>query len=105
MTAWEDHLKSPGHKRRQHLVRLQEAIQESERNKHGIIVSETVLDFGLVDVGQMNNVAKKSVIIKTTVPNSCVLLERCQLASQKNANHRIHLSYFPSLSSARRASN
>ncbi|KAG8870410.1 hypothetical protein FRB97_009799 [Tulasnella sp. 331] len=47
------HLLTPGHKRKERFQAFKVALEESEKDKHGVVVAEERLDFGIVEMSTL----------------------------------------------------
>lgn len=81
---WPRHHLTPKHKDREQFVSFRSALDEAEKDKHGISVSGN-FDFGIVD----GPIAQSGVIIRSTIhnatPSSKVSLVSMTLASDKGS--------------------
>jgi helicase MOV-10 len=81
---WDEHIRGKYHNRVQRFIPLQQAIEESEKDKHGITV-DGVFDLGVIDVSEMNRAKSTRVTLRNNVPNSQVVILQCRITSKINA--------------------
>lgn len=63
------HLQSPKHLTAEKYVAYKATLEEAEKNKHGVTVSD-VLDFGIVSAADAQKGVNVQFVIQTTVPGS-----------------------------------
>jgi helicase MOV-10 len=82
--AWNQHLLSIGHQRKEAFTKYKAALDEAEKDKNGVSIQGT-FDFDFVDpaVGAMG--LQSTVAIKTSLPFSKSVLVEAKLASSQGA--------------------
>ena len=83
-TAWNRHLLSSKHQRKEAFTKYKAALDEAEKDKNGVSI-EGLFDFDFVDpaVGAMG--LQSTVTIKTSLPFSKSVLVEAKLASSQGA--------------------
>ena len=83
-TAWNQHLLSFKHKRKETFTKYKAALDEAEKDKNGVSV-EGIFDFDFVDpeVGVVG--LQSTLTIKTSLPFSKSVLVEAKLASSQGA--------------------
>jgi len=82
--AWNQHLLSFGHQRKETFAKYKAALDEAEKDKNGVSI-EGIFDFDFVDpaVGALG--LQSTVTIKTSLPFSKSVLVEAKLASSQGA--------------------
>lgn len=77
---WPSHPQSPGHRRKQGYTAFKTALEEAEKDKHGIVLSEG-LDFGIMENADAARGVLRTLTIESTVPSSRVTIKTVSLSS------------------------
>jgi helicase MOV-10 len=81
---WSHHQITPRHKARERFISFQTALDEAERDKHGVSVLGN-FDFGIVDRATAKSGITVRPTIKNTMPSSKVSIVSMTLASDKGS--------------------
>jgi helicase MOV-10 len=74
------HLQSPKHRMAEKYVAYKATLEEAEKNKHGVIVSD-VLDFGIIARADAHKSVSIPFVIQTVVPTSRITVDSFKLSS------------------------
>ncbi|KAG1741528.1 RNA helicase [Suillus paluster] len=77
---WDSHPRSFEHRRKAGYMAFKIALEEAEKDKHGILISEG-LDFGIVESADAARGVLRTLTIETTVPSSRVTIKKASLSS------------------------
>jgi helicase MOV-10 len=77
---WPLHDKSRNHIRKENFAVFKAALDEAEKNKHGVTVS-TNSDFGILEVTEATASVPKVLLVETTIPSSRIRIVDVKLAS------------------------
>jgi len=77
---WASHPQSLEHRRKEGYTAFKTALEEAEKDKHGVVLSEG-LDFGIVESADAARGVSRTLIIETTVPSSRVTIKKVSLSS------------------------
>ncbi|KAG0707889.1 RNA helicase [Suillus ampliporus] len=77
---WDSHPRSLEHRRKEGYTAFKTALEEAEKDKHGIVISEG-LDFGIVESADAAQGVSRTLTIETTVPSSRVTIKKVSLSS------------------------
>jgi helicase MOV-10 len=77
---WASHQKSSEHRRREGYTAFKTALEEAEKDKHGVVLSEG-LDFGIVESADAARGVSRTLTLESTVPSSRVIIKRVSLSS------------------------
>lgn len=77
---WASHPKSSEHRRKEGYTAFKTALEEAEKDKHGVVLSEG-LDFGIVESADAVQGVSHTLTIETTVPSSRVTIKNVSLSS------------------------
>lgn len=78
---WTGHSSNKVHKRRLVFSAVEAGLEEAAKDKHGVVVFPSELDFMVVSPGEATKGVSLSVDVKTTVPLSNVTLVEYKLSS------------------------
>jgi helicase MOV-10 len=81
---WEHHSQTLRHCAREKFTAYKAAVQETEKDKHGVSVSGD-MDFGIVELQEARDGVQVRGIIRTDVPTSKIELVDMKLASAHGA--------------------
>ncbi|KAF9457918.1 hypothetical protein BDZ94DRAFT_158082 [Collybia nuda] len=81
---WGKHNFTPYHKRQESYAVFKAALDEAERDKHGVVV-EGSFDFDIVDPATARNGLTLKLTIKAVIPQSRIALIQIQLESAKQS--------------------
>lgn len=84
-TVWAQHARSSGHKRKEKFVAYKATLEEAEKNKHGVIVSDG-LDFGIISPSNAQKGVSVHFTMETTVPTSRIRIIGAKLSSTSAKN-------------------
>ena len=70
---WSSHVRGVAHHNKERLSAYRTAIEEAQKNKHGVTVSEGI-DFGIVDVAEAQETVSVKFTMETTVPTSRIVI-------------------------------
>jgi helicase MOV-10 len=79
-SLWASHQKSSEHRRREGYTAFKTALEEAEKDKHGVVLSEG-LDFGIVESADAARGVSRTLTLESTVPSSRVIIKRVSLSS------------------------
>ncbi|KAG2145172.1 RNA helicase [Suillus clintonianus] len=77
---WASHPQSAEHRRREGYTAFKTALEEAEKDKHGVVLSEG-LDFGILENADAARGASRTLTVETTVPSSRVTIKKVSLSS------------------------
>ncbi|KAG1738706.1 RNA helicase [Suillus lakei] len=77
---WASHPRSLEHRRKEGYTAFKAALEEAEKDKHGVVLSEG-LDFGIVENADAARGTSRFLTIETTVPSSRVTIKKVSLSS------------------------
>lgn len=77
---WPSHPRSLEHRRKEGYTAFKTALEEAEKDKHGIVLSEG-LDFGIMEDADAARGASRTLTIESTVPSSRVAIKKVSLSS------------------------
>ncbi|KZT00672.1 P-loop containing nucleoside triphosphate hydrolase protein [Laetiporus sulphureus 93-53] len=80
---WEFHLGSPSHVKKVLFTKYEAAVDEAEKNKHGVDVShgEDGLDFGVVELQSASTGVRMTLSVSNTVPLEQLILEDVKMSN------------------------
>ncbi len=87
ISAWSSHVRGKPHNRRQRFVPLQQALEDSEKDKHGVTVESAKLNFGLIDVSEINREKVVRAVVRNALPISNIVMLQCRITSKINGVH------------------
>ncbi|KAG2058194.1 P-loop containing nucleoside triphosphate hydrolase protein [Suillus hirtellus] len=79
-SLWPSHPRSLEHRRKEGYTAFKTALEEAEKDKHGIVLSEG-LDFGIMENVDAARGALQTLTIESTVPSSRVTIKKVSLSS------------------------
>jgi helicase MOV-10 len=74
------HLQSPKHRTAEKYIAYKATLEEAEKNKHGVTISDP-LDFGIVTPADAQKGVSMQFVIQTTVPASRIKIASAQFPS------------------------
>jgi helicase MOV-10 len=77
---WPSHPQSLEHRRKEGYTAFKTALEEAEKDKHGIVLSQG-LDFGIMENADAARGALQTLTIESTVPSSRVIIKKVSLSS------------------------
>ena len=77
---WASHPKSQEHRRKEGYTAFKVSLEEAEKDKHGVTLSEG-LDFGIIESADAARGVSQTLTIETTVPSSRVTIKNISLSS------------------------
>ena len=80
--VWHKHLQTHKHRAREKYAAFKSALEEGEKNKHGVVVSDGI-DFGVVAPADAREGVTVQFNLQTTVPNSRIKIVSAKLFSLK----------------------
>ncbi|KAG8853053.1 hypothetical protein FRB96_008431 [Tulasnella sp. 330] len=86
-SVWSRHLLTPGHKRKERFQRYKVALEESEKDKHGVVVAEERLDFGIVEMGTLRTQPTRVMPMHLTLEEEgTICLMEARMSSSVGSN-------------------
>lgn len=82
--SWKSHIQGRHHQRHLRFIKIESAIDDAEKDKHGISVTEGPVDFGIIEVNKAKDGHKMDILIQNSVPESRIYLMQARLSSQIN---------------------
>lgn len=79
-SLWPSHPQSLEHRRKEGYTAFKTALEEAEKDKHGIVLSKG-LDFGIMENADAARGALQTLTIESTVPSSRVIIKKVSLSS------------------------
>jgi helicase MOV-10 len=79
-TMWSRHAQGPTHKKKERFTAYKATLEEAEKNKHGVIVSDD-LELGIVSPADARHGVGVRFTIETTVPASRIRVVEAKLSS------------------------
>ena len=78
---WAGHVQSPKHRKKEHFAKYKTALEEAERDKHGVTVSGD-LDFGIVSPSDAEKpgMMVKRLTVETTIPSARIKVIQAKLS-------------------------
>jgi len=81
MPRWQaKHLRSSKHRMAEKYVAYKATLEEAEKNKHGVVVSDG-LDFGIIALADAHKSVSIPFVIQTVVPTSRIKVDSFKLSS------------------------
>lgn len=77
---WPSHPQSLDHRRKEGYTAFKTALEEAEKDKHGIVLSEG-LDFGIIENVDAARGVLRTLTIESTVPSSRITIKKVSLSS------------------------
>ncbi|KAG2071488.1 P-loop containing nucleoside triphosphate hydrolase protein [Suillus decipiens] len=77
---WPSHPQSLEHRRKEGYTAFKTALEEAEKDKHGIVLSEG-LDFGIIENADAARGVLRTLTIESTVPSSRITVKKVSLSS------------------------
>jgi len=84
-TLWTQHAQNSTHRRKEGFAAFKVTLEEAEKNKHGVTVSEG-LDFGIVRPADARTGVSLQFSMETTVPASRIRVVEAKLSSTTAKN-------------------